>query len=108
MSLALLDTETLTVLRDLDGSEGAGSFLDEVITTFMSDTPTLFASLKQAVNAKNISSVIQYSHQLKGLCGNIGLNRLSALCAVIEDDGEFITDESSIRLNTVLDHTSKE
>jgi len=92
----VLDSQTLAVLRGLERPDDTIAFLDDLIDTFVKETPEILASLVTAIEDQNAPTIAHLSHQLKGLSGNIGVTRLSALCVVIEDNASMLDDLEGI------------
>ena len=64
-------------LERLDGDD---DLYNEVIEVFFEDTPIQLDKLHKALAEKVISEVTRLSHSLKSAAGNIGAERLSAIC----------------------------
>jgi HPt (histidine-containing phosphotransfer) domain-containing protein len=85
---SVLDVETLSVLRGLERPGDSVSFLNDVIDTYVEEAPEILSSLLKAIRANKLSSIVHFSHQLKGQSGNIGVTKLSAICDVLEENAE--------------------
>ncbi|RYZ54954.1 MAG: Hpt domain-containing protein [Proteobacteria bacterium] len=85
---SVLDEETLSVLRGLERPGDSVSFLNDVIDTYVAEAPEILSSLLKAIRANKLSSVVHFSHQLKGQSGNIGVTKLSAICDLLEEHAE--------------------
>ncbi|MBC7660749.1 MAG: Hpt domain-containing protein [Chitinophagaceae bacterium] len=85
LAASLLDSNTLGVLKEFELVDEETSFLDEVIEAFGVETPALIEALNCALRAKDVSGILFYAHQLKGLCSNVGVKRLALLCGSIEE-----------------------
>ena len=72
--------ETLRELGDVD-------LLTELVDLFFADVPPQLASLREAIESGDASSVKRVAHTLKGSCGNMGAQRMAALCARLQDIG---------------------
>ncbi len=94
--VAVLDSEVLAVLKGLERPGDSVPFLDDLIDTFISEAPLVLASLESAIKGKDVVLVAKISHHLKGLSGNIGVNRLAALCVVLEEYADGMHNPDSI------------
>lgn len=82
--IAVLDDEILTVLRSLERPGDSISFLNDLIDTFIRETPGTIRTLMEAVRRQNLRASLHAAHQLKGLSGNIGVTRLAGLAEWVE------------------------
>ena len=108
LSVNLLDGETLAVLKRLERPEDTLSFFDEVIAAFEQETPYLLGLLSEAILEHRAPTISHCAHQLKGLCGNIGINRLAALCEVIEEHAEGIQQLQPLIIRRLVEKTYAE
>ncbi|MBC7531660.1 MAG: Hpt domain-containing protein [Oligoflexus sp.] len=110
--VAVLDGDILSVLRSLERPGDSVSFLDDVIDSFVEETPGILDSLVEAIRLNGLASILHYSHQLKGFSGNIGVSRLSSLCEAIEDHAsaleEYDSDEICILLTQAYTNAIQE
>ncbi len=74
-------------LKDLSDPSRGGSwdFFQEIADIFLTDSEPLARDLEAAIAKKDSSRVRQYAHKLKGMCFNMGTDRLAALCGEIEE-----------------------
>ncbi|MCF6359453.1 MAG: ATP-binding protein [Cyclobacteriaceae bacterium] len=75
----------LTYLKSI--SDGNKEFLQEIITTFIAQTPSLLDEMKLAVTNKNWLKIGILAHKLKPNLTLLGISQLSALVLSIEVDG---------------------
>jgi CheY-like chemotaxis protein/HPt (histidine-containing phosphotransfer) domain-containing protein len=78
-----LDPDVLAGLREL----GDADLLTELVNLFIADVPPQLASLREAMESGDASSVKRVAHTLKGSCGNMGAQRMAAICAKLQDIG---------------------
>lgn len=72
-------TDTLidpTVLTDLSDAMGA-DFAAELVTTFLSDAPNMFADLKQAVSGSDADTYRRAAHSIKSNAEVFGAQALA-------------------------------
>lgn len=82
MSPPAIDPDVIETLRELD-PDGDG-FLQEVITTFLANSGPQLEALRQGWDDRDPRVVERAAHKLKGGCAAMGANRLSRLCADLE------------------------
>jgi signal transduction histidine kinase/DNA-binding response OmpR family regulator len=80
-----LDRDTLDYLREDLGGPAA---LCEVIETFLENTPSTLAALRDAAARADIPSLRRAAHMLKGTSALLGARILSAQCLEIEQAGD--------------------
>ena len=85
-----IDHSVLDGLRDLQG-EGEPDILSELIELFLADVPPQLVALREAVQSGDILSVERTAHTLKGSSGNMGVVRMAAICAELEEIGRSET-----------------
>lgn len=79
-----MDEEIIDLQDVLERVENDRELLVELIEIFLEDYPTRMASLKKAVSEKNIASVKDAAHSLKGASANISAKKISAIFLGIE------------------------
>lgn len=57
---------------------------NEIIDIFLKSTPGYIKSLKLHIDNENLEKVVFFSHKLKGICGDIGAERLGEFLSIIE------------------------
>jgi PAS domain S-box-containing protein len=82
-----LDRSVLASLRELQ-EEGEPDLLGELAALFLVDVPNQLETLRQALEAGDISSARRVAHTLKGSCGNMGAKRMATICAELQDVGD--------------------
>jgi CheY-like chemotaxis protein/HPt (histidine-containing phosphotransfer) domain-containing protein len=88
-------------LRGLDSGEG--SFLKEVITLFLEDTPPRLLHLRNAVTAKDLHQMEREAHTLKGSTGNLGAQRMHLTCVTLVQMARAGVTEGALTLVDRLD-----
>ena len=79
----VLDSESIENLRAL-GVEGDDSFLKEIISIFIDDTPNRFVELRTAYAANDTVTFTRAAHSIKGSASNLGAMRLRSLAEQLE------------------------
>ena len=85
-----IDHSVLDGLRDLQG-EGEPDIVCELIELFLADVPPQLVALREAVQSGDILSVKRIAHTLKGGSRNMGVVRMAAICAELEEIGRSET-----------------
>lgn len=78
----MLDEAQLRQLVDLDG--GQTGLLREMATLFKSETPRRLQAIKEGLEARNASGVMEAAHALKGASGLMGARIVFALARDME------------------------
>lgn len=79
----VIDSEAIANLRAL-GAEGDDSFLHEIVTLFLEDTPKRFAELRTSFAAGDTPKFSRAAHSIKGSASNLGAMRVRALAEKLE------------------------
>jgi HPt (histidine-containing phosphotransfer) domain-containing protein len=80
----VLDPAVIDTLRRLT-PPGEPDVLAEVLQMFLQEVPPRIDRLRNAWAAGDIQEVHRAAHSLKGSAGNIGAERLMALCRQLDD-----------------------
>ena len=80
----VLDLAVLAALRRLT-MPGQPDVLAEVLRLFVQEVPPRMDRLRNACAAGNIQEVYRAAHSLKGSAGNIGAQRLLAVCRQLDE-----------------------
>jgi DNA-binding response OmpR family regulator len=81
-----LDTRTLDRLRALQ-RQGKPDVLEQVVQLYLSSTPKLLDTLREAIRRGDLSAMKHAAHGFKSSCGNVGALTLAALCKEVEAMG---------------------
>lgn len=101
MSAEIIDPEAIANLRALD-PDGGDTFLREIVTIFLEDTPQRIAELKAARASGDLARLGRAAHSIKGSASNLGAEPLRALAERLElanKLGNPIGDEDLARLD---------
>jgi two-component system, sensor histidine kinase and response regulator len=85
-----IDHSVLDGLRDLQG-DGEPDIVCELIELFLADVPPQLVALREAVQSGDMLSVKRIAHTLKGGSRNMGVVRMAAICAELEEIGRSET-----------------
>jgi HPt (histidine-containing phosphotransfer) domain-containing protein len=80
----VLDQSVVETLRQLT-PPGEPDVLAEVLRLFLQEVPPRIDRLRNAWTTGNIQEVHRAAHSLKGSAGNIGAQRLLAVCRQLDD-----------------------
>jgi HPt (histidine-containing phosphotransfer) domain-containing protein len=85
-SQPVLDPKALDTLQAMVGGDPA--MLSIVIESFLTDSPRLMSSLRQAVAPPNAQDLYMAAHSLKSLGASFGATRFAQLCRELESLGQ--------------------
>jgi CheY-like chemotaxis protein len=97
---SIIRFETLESIVSLDPSNGAG-LLSRLIRMYESNSLELLQAIKASFAAEDAVALSKAAHALKSSSGNVGAERLAALCKQIElaaRDDDLVSIESAIDL----------
>ncbi len=78
-----IDTSVLDEIKTFMGEEGE-STVNELITIYLSNTPSAIARIKSDMLANDLEALKAHVHGLKGSSASIGIVGISSLCKTIE------------------------
>jgi len=81
----VLDPSVVAHLRSLD--DGSGTFLAEIATLFLQDTPPRVEAIRRALEQNDATRMADQAHALKSSAANVGATALRELCIEIEAIG---------------------
>lgn len=82
----VIDLAVIENLRDLGGGDDA--FLNELISTYLEETPQLLEKLQLALASSDAGGVRLNAHSLKGSSAEFGAAYLAELCRQTEQAGK--------------------
>jgi two-component system sensor histidine kinase/response regulator len=82
----LLDPARLQMLIDLEPDES--SLLNRAVASFVGRSPEVLREIGDALRRGAAADVTQVAHKLKGSALNLGVPRVAALCAELQEIGE--------------------
>jgi HPt (histidine-containing phosphotransfer) domain-containing protein len=85
--LLRIDEQILRRYEKLE-EKGQPSLLKEIILRFSVSAPERLKNIRDSIDSKQMTFLRFEAHALKGIVGNVGAKRLSALCQAMETRGE--------------------
>jgi HPt (histidine-containing phosphotransfer) domain-containing protein len=98
----VLDPSVIDTLRQLT-PPGEPDVLTEVLQMFLQEVPPRIERLRNAWTAGDIQEVHRAAHSLKGSAGNIGAQRLLAVCRDLDDRKGSLDPAAAAALVAALD-----
>jgi HPt (histidine-containing phosphotransfer) domain-containing protein len=83
LHLPIIDSEAINNLRSL-GDEGDDTFLREIISIYLEDTPLRIADLKRSFQSGENALFTRSAHTIKGSSANVGASRVRGIAEQIE------------------------
>jgi HPt (histidine-containing phosphotransfer) domain-containing protein len=74
-----LNRQTIEALREFQ-TEGEPDFVTELVDAYIGDSPMRLQAMRDAMASQDESSFGKAAHGLKGSSGNLGAEKLAALC----------------------------
>ncbi len=81
---AILNMETIAMLKSLESSPESTEFLDDLIQTYLRDAPDSIRQLSEAIEKGDLASIKHYAHKLKGASRNLGVVQVGELAGQME------------------------
>ena len=78
--MPIIDEKTFDELKQMSGAE----FINELIDTFLEDSPKLIEEMESALKANNVDSFRRAAHSLKSNAATFGASELFALAKEME------------------------
>ena len=78
--MSVIDEKTFAELKQMSGAE----FINELIDTFLDDSPKLIEEMESALKVNNVDSFRRAAHSLKSNAATFGANELFALAKELE------------------------
>jgi HPt (histidine-containing phosphotransfer) domain-containing protein len=79
-----IDPDAIDELMRMVGDDR--EFLGELIDTYLDDSPTQLAAMRDAVQSGDAAALVRPAHTLKSNSRNLGATALADLCAGLEAD----------------------
>jgi signal transduction histidine kinase/CheY-like chemotaxis protein/HPt (histidine-containing phosphotransfer) domain-containing protein len=102
-----LDQRALDELRALD-PDGAAGILNQILRSYLDDTPQQIAQVRAAITAENIESMTRAAHSMKSSSLTVGATRVGELAREIESLGRANTFDGCRALLVELERHSAE
>ncbi|MFZ1753480.1 MAG: histidine kinase N-terminal 7TM domain-containing protein [Caldilineaceae bacterium] len=91
-----------------DLGEGSAPFVQELIDSFLADTPVHLQKLQPALDADDFSTLHRTAHTLKSTTSILGADHLSELCGQMEEQCAALDGEEEVTLDAPLTYTLHE
>jgi HPt (histidine-containing phosphotransfer) domain-containing protein len=78
--MPIIDEKTFDELKQMSGAE----FINELIDTFLEDSPKLIEEMESALKVNNVDSFRRSAHSLKSNAATFGADELFALAKELE------------------------
>ena len=78
--MPIIDEKTFDELKQMSGAE----FINELIDTFLEDSPKLIEEMESALKTNNVDSFRRAAHSLKSNAATFGASELFALAKELE------------------------
>lgn len=80
---------TLVDFKELtEKLENDADLVSEVLAAFVEDVPARMAKIRAAVDSRDMGTVFNESHTLKGMCAALRINSLAALAGSMQKSAE--------------------
>lgn len=83
LHLPVVDLDAINNLRSL-GDEGDDTFLREIISIYLEDTPLRIGDLKRSFQSGENALFTRSAHTIKGSSANVGASRVRGIAEKIE------------------------
>jgi signal transduction histidine kinase/CheY-like chemotaxis protein/HPt (histidine-containing phosphotransfer) domain-containing protein len=97
----LLDERVWSELREVEKSEPG--LLAELMSVFRAETPRILLALREAAVSRDAEKLKRAAHNLKGSSSNLGIRRLAAVSAELEQNAKAGTLDSAEQLSDLAD-----
>lgn len=82
-----IDWQLLESLRSELSPDGDRNLLGEILDLFLEDTPSLLATIREAINTEDAAMLKYAAHSLKGSASNLGIRKMYYLCFTLQELG---------------------
>ena len=98
-----VDRTILAELRSLATADEPG-FVEEMMTSYLNDTPTHLANLRQAITRSDAPAIVRSAHSLVGSSRIIGAGALALLCLDYQQKSRFeVPTDADVLLRKIED-----
>ena len=84
----VLNPDTIADLRKAQAEYGNPGFIRQLIEIYRTNAPGRIAGIREAIAARDASSLERIAHTLKSNCAMLGALDMAAICATLEANGE--------------------
>jgi signal transduction histidine kinase/DNA-binding response OmpR family regulator len=82
-----VDWQLLESLRSELSPDGDRNLLGEILDLFLEDTPSLLATIREAIKTEDAAMLRYAAHSLKGSASNLGIRKMYYLCFTLQELG---------------------
>ncbi len=93
-----IDEKIIANLQELNDPDEEVPFFESLVELYSKEAPMASVKLAKAIDQCDREAVIHFSHKLKGLSRNLGLRRLSEICATIEHGANSLSQDEQMDL----------
>ncbi|MBF2055729.1 MAG: response regulator [Cyanobacterium sp. T60_A2020_053] len=102
-SMMKLDTQIITELKDMIGEEDFEEVFQDLIISYLEDTPGLLQGIQAGITTEDVELVQINAHTLKSSSITLGAKSLSQLCKMLEQSTiKGNLDEADILFTSIL------
>ncbi|OQW42155.1 MAG: hypothetical protein A4S08_01790 [Proteobacteria bacterium SG_bin4] len=94
---AVINLDRLNALRQLDPG-GNTAFLKRLVNIFLVSTPEFVKNIETAIQAGDRAELVRAAHSLRSSAANVGAEKLSEICRLLEESGDHLQSDSIVNL----------
>ena len=94
---AVINLDRLNALRQLDPG-GNTAFLKRLVNIFLVSTPEFVKNIETAIQAGDRAELVRAAHSLRSSAVNVGAEKLSEICRLLEESGDHLQSDSIVNL----------
>jgi len=94
---AVINLDRLNALRQLDPGGNTG-FLKRLVNIFLVSTPEFVKNIETAIQAGDRAELVRAAHSLRSSAANVGAEKLSEICRLLEESGDHLQSDSIVNL----------
>lgn len=95
--VAVINFDKLEALRQLDPADGA-EFLKRIVNIFLTSAPKFVMQIETAVRMDDRAGLAQSAHSLRSSAANVGAEKLSDICRLLEESGTHLSRKDTVEL----------
>ncbi len=96
--MSKLDEQTIAELKNMIGEEDFPIVFQDLLESYLEDSPKLLKNLQNARQNKNLSEITMNAHSLKSSSASLGALHLSDLCLQLEKESESGNFQEAVKL----------
>ena len=95
--IAVINLDRLNALRQLDPG-GNTAFLKRLVNIFLVSTPEFVKNIETAIQAGDRAELVRAAHSLRSSAANVGAEKLSEICRLLEESGDYLQSDNIVNL----------